>query len=308
MSSDGSFEMLRASDPARGFSEPTPAELDRVLEHILGRLQPPRAVRHPRRWLRPVALAAVCLSVAGVAVTMVLPAGVQVAWARRVLDRATAFILSGSNKPLYTDVTTITRGGEPLRRVIAGRAVTWQYGPHISETTWTLHPHRREDEDSVANGRRIDIYIAATNTIQEDLNPKVGRIVYSPVLTTLTMLSPPLVQKLHLDITTVAGPSEVAKVMVALMRSPGVKVAHATLRGTPTIRLSDPQWSGVIYLDPITYAPREIYRTTVRGTTAHGSQTVLINAYRTIDSARIPRNLFNLRLRHPTAKIHRNRP
>ena len=312
---DETLELLSANDPARGVPAPSAEKIDRALASILARTRADPSVRgrHARRWFRPSVAAVSLVAAAVVVVTVVVPfgptSGTQNAWAKKVVARATAFLLHSANSPLYTNVTTITRGGAPIQRTIISQALTWQYGNKMASTTWALRP-RREIEDSVFSGRRVEIFVAATNTIRESLNPPDGSMVNSPILTALLQLSPPLAQRLHLvrDLATVTGPSAVSKLMIALMHSHGTHIAHTTLRGSAAIRLSNPSWSGAIYLNPLTYATREIYRTYVPGTTSHGSQTTIINKYETVKPNQLPRNLFNLKIRHPTAKVRHINP
>lgn len=304
------LERLSASDPAQEMASVSVEELDRALASLLTRTraEPYVRPRHPQRWIRPSFAAASLLAIAAAVAAFLLPfgtsAGPQNAWAKTVLARASAFLRNRIDSPLYTDVTTITRGGAPVQRTRISEAVTWQYGNRLASTTWALHP-RKEIEESVFSGRRVEVFVAATNTIRESLNPPDGSIVYSPILSALLQLSPPLVQRLHLlqHLTSVAEPSAANKLMITLMHSHGTHVEHAMLRGSAAIRLSNPSWSGVIYLNPLTYATREIYRTYVPGTASHGSQTTIINTYRAVKPRQLPRNLFNLTAQHPGAKI-----
>jgi hypothetical protein len=311
---DETLELLSANDPAQGMPAPSAEKIDRALASILARTQadPSMRGRHARRWVGPSVAAVFLLAVAVVVAAVVVPfgptSGAQNAWAKKVVARATAFLLHSASNPLYTDVTTITHGGAPVQRTITSQAVTWQYGNKMATTTWALGP-RREIEDSVFSGRRVEIFVAATNTIRESLNPPEGSMSYSPV-PALLQLSPTLFQRRHLvrDLATATGPAAVSKVMIALMHSRGTRIRRTTLRGSAAIRLSNSTWSGVVYLNPLTYAPREIYRTYVPGTTSHGSQTTIINTYRTVAPSQLPRNLFNLKIRHPTAKVRRIDP
>lgn len=308
---DQTLGLLKESDPARGMPPTLPVDTDRTLESIIHRISGPAPVASPpqrrRRRLRPL-LATVTGSAAAVAIAVLLltgtPTGTRSAWANEVVVRATAFLHRGINHALYTDVITIARPGGPTARTVSGQAVTWQYGTEMAETTWSLRPRRREIEDTVVRGRKIATFIAANNTIRESLNPP-GRISYSPLLMPLMGLSPILVQRLHLTPMSLAtaGPKQASKLMIALLHTRGVHVKHATLHGEPMIRLTDTNWSGSIYLNPRTYAPREIYWTHAPGTTKFGDETVIINSYRAIKPSQLPRNVFNVSLRHPTATV-----
>lgn len=264
-----------------------------------------------RRLRSPVTAAMSLVALGAGVLAFMVPFGASVgthaAWARTVLTRASAFIRNSARGPLYTDVTTITRGGALARRTSISRAVTWQLGADVATTTRYLSPRRAEIEESVFRGRRVALFDPATNTIRESLNPRGGAMSYAPILQALTRLDPEQVQRLQLsrDLAgrTGAGPSVVSKVMTSLMRSSGTRALRTRERGLGAIRLSNRAWAGVIYLSPKTYAPREIYWTNVPGSASHGSQTVIINAYREVKSSKFPHNIFDLTRRHPTAKI-----
>jgi hypothetical protein len=293
---------LRSQPP-----KPTEPKRRSTRRRLLGILTPT-----VNRRLRSPLTAAVSLVALGAGVlAFMVPFGVSVgthaAWARTVLTRASAFIRSRARGPLYTDVTTITRGGALARRTSISRTVTWQLGADVASTTRYLYPRRAEIEESVFRGRRVAVFDPATNTIRESLNPRGGSMTYAPILQALTRLDPGQVQRLqlgrHLAAGPAAGPSVVSKVMIILMRSSGTRAVRTRQRGVRAIRLSNRAWAGVIYLSPMTYAPREIYWTDVPGNASHGSQTLIINAYREVKPSKFPQNIFDLTRRHPAAKI-----
>ena len=248
-----------------------------------------RMLTRPRRWLRLslagvacVALAAVIIGVSGT----LGGSGARVAWAKEVISRATAYLRSGAGLPLYSDAITIGRSS--TGRTVGDEAITWQYGNEVAETTWSLRPRRHLIEETVVRGRRIDIFVAANNTIQESLDPAREPIGgYFQILSPLTQLGPKVVQQLHLTpgqlAAGTAGPAQVDRLMIALIHMRGVRVHHAMLRAKPAIRLSDPNWSGTIYLDPRTYAPRAIQWTHALGTNRFGNSMMIINSYRTLE-------------------------
>jgi hypothetical protein len=99
---------------------------------------------------------------------------------------------------------------------------------------------------------------------------------------------------------TAAGPAAVRQAMAALLRQPGMAVTHVVPGGKPVIRLWHGHWHGVVYLDPKTYSPYEIY---VGTKFDKNISTFIFNAYRTLTPAQLPANVFNLPCQHPGMRV-----